>query len=80
MVTRVAIIDDQELIRAGLRALVDASPDAEVVAEGACGTDAIELADSTPIDVMLMDIRMPGMDGIEATRAISEQHEATGRA
>ena len=73
MTIRVGIADDQELIRAGLRALVVAGDDIEVVGEAANGEEAVGLARSTPLDVLLMDIRMPVMDGIEATRAIAEQ-------
>ena len=73
MSVRVGIVDDQELIRAGLRALVVAGNDIEVVGEAANGEEAVALTRSTPLDVLLMDIRMPVMDGIEATRAIAEQ-------
>ena len=78
MMTRVAIIDDQELIRAGLRALVEAGGDLEVVGEAADGAGAIELARTADADVMLMDIRMPGIDGIDATRAIAEEFGEAG--
>ena len=78
MSIRVGIVDDQELIRAGLRALVVAGNDIEVVGEAANGEEAVALARSTPLDVLLMDIRMPVMDGIEATRAIAEQLGDTG--
>jgi len=73
MTIRVAIADDQELIRAGLRSIVESADDLEVVGEAANGAEAIALARSSEIDVLLMDIRMPVMDGIEATRAIAEQ-------
>jgi DNA-binding NarL/FixJ family response regulator len=67
---RVMLVDDQELVRAGFRALLDAEPDLEVVAEAANGRDAVEAATVHSLDVVLMDIRMPGMNGIDATRHI----------
>lgn len=67
---RVAIVDDQQLVRAGFRALLDAQPDLTVVAEAGSGTEAIEVLAAVSADVVLMDIRMPGMNGIEATRLL----------
>lgn len=66
----VLIVDDQQLVRAGFRVLVDSAPDMEVVGEGGEGSVAVELARETKPDVVLMDIRMPGMNGIDATTAI----------
>ncbi len=67
---RILIADDQTLIRAGFRALLDAEPDMEVVAECGTGDDAVRLAARENPDVVLMDIRMPQGDGLDATRRI----------
>ncbi|MBQ1025504.1 response regulator transcription factor [Micromonospora sp. C95] len=68
---RVMLVDDQSLIRAGFRALIDAEDDLEVVAEGANGYQAVALAARHLPDVALIDIQMPVLDGIEATRQIA---------
>ena len=68
---RVVVADDQALVRAGFRVLVDSAPDLEVVAEAANGSEAVELTNTHRPDVVLMDIRMPVMDGLEATRQIT---------
>jgi DNA-binding NarL/FixJ family response regulator len=68
---RVAIADDQKLVRAGFRVLVDSAPDMTVVGEATTGRDAVQLVGESHPDVVLMDIRMPDLDGIEATRLIS---------
>jgi DNA-binding NarL/FixJ family response regulator len=70
-VIRVLLADDQALVRAGFRALLDAQDDIEVVAEAADGEEAVTLARTLQPDIVLMDIRMPGMDGLQATRAIA---------
>ena len=67
---RVLLVDDQGLVRAGFRALLDDAGDIEVVGEAGDGGAAVELARSTRPDVVLMDIRMPVLDGLEATRRI----------
>ena len=66
----VAIADDQELVRAGLRMIVEGEHDLVVVGEASNGDEAIALARRTKPDVVLMDVRMPGMDGIEATEEL----------
>jgi len=75
---RVAIADDHALVRAGFRALIEAEPGLEVVGEAADGAEAIELARTAEPDVVLMDIRMPGTDGVAATGQITSR-EVTGR-
>ncbi|MBT2487137.1 response regulator transcription factor [Streptomyces sp. ISL-96] len=72
---RVLLADDQALLRSAFRVLVDSEPDMEVVGEAADGAEAVELARSLGVDVVLMDIRMPGTDGLAATRMISEDPE-----
>ena len=69
---RVALVDDQALVRSGFRMMVDAEEGIEVVGEAGDGEAAIELIRTTPMDIMLMDVRMPGIDGIETTRRIIE--------
>ena len=67
---RVAIADDQELVRAGLRGIIEAEPDLEVIGEASDGESAVQLAIRERPDVFLMDVRMPGLDGIQATEQI----------
>ncbi|MFD7834262.1 response regulator [Streptomyces sp. NPDC059761] len=68
---RVLLADDQALVRAGFRALLDAQPDIEVAGEAADGAEAVRLARGLRPDIALMDIRMPGLDGLAATRTIT---------
>ncbi|MET9917914.1 response regulator [Streptomyces sp. NPDC059605] len=72
---KVLLVDDQALLRSAFRVLVDSEADMEVVGEAADGAQAVELARSTRADVVLMDIRMPGTDGLTATRMISADPE-----
>ncbi|MGD0557547.1 MAG: response regulator transcription factor [Streptosporangiaceae bacterium] len=67
---RIALVDDQELVRTGFRMVLDAQPDMTVTGEAADGAAAIRLARPETVDVVVMDVRMPGMDGVEATRQI----------
>jgi DNA-binding NarL/FixJ family response regulator len=70
-VIQVLIADDQELVRTGFRLILQAEPDLDVVGEAATGSQAVELTERLQPDVVLMDIRMPDLDGIEATRQLT---------
>lgn len=72
--TRVVVIDDHDLVRVGIRRLLSEVADIEVVAEGSSGEEAVSLVRDHSPDVVFMDIRMPGMGGIEATSRILSQH------
>jgi DNA-binding NarL/FixJ family response regulator len=72
MPIRVLIVDDQALVRAGFRMILEAQPDLEVVGEAGDGAAAIDAVRTLRPDVVLMDVRMPGVDGIEATRRLTE--------
>lgn len=75
---RVLIADDQDIVRAGLRLMVDSAPDLTVVAEAATGGQAVRLAREARADVVLMDIRMPELDGLAATRRITSDEDLAG--
>jgi DNA-binding NarL/FixJ family response regulator len=77
MTVRVLVVDDQALVRAGFRMILEAHDDMDVVGEAADGRQAVALARAHAPDVILMDVRMPGMDGIEATRAVVAEQPAT---
>ncbi|MFE7784072.1 response regulator [Streptomyces nigrescens] len=78
MTIRVLLADDQALLRGTFRMLVDSAPDMEVVAEAATGREAVALTRSHRADLVLMDIRMPDLDGLAATRMISEDEDLAG--
>ena len=73
---RVALVDDQQMVRVGFRMLIDSQADLEVVTEAGDGVQAVDVVSRTPVDVVLMDVRMPRLDGIEATRQITAAPDA----
>lgn len=70
---RVALVDDQQLVRSGFSMLINSQPDLDVVVEAGNGIEALQALGAAAADVVLMDVRMPGMDGIEATRQLMER-------
>jgi DNA-binding NarL/FixJ family response regulator len=77
MTIQVILADDQPLIRAGLRMLIEQTPDINVAGEAGTGAEAVQLVRDADPDVVVMDIRMPGMDGIEATQLITADATST---
>ncbi|WP_045730617.1 response regulator [Pseudarthrobacter chlorophenolicus] len=73
---RVALVDDQQLVRSGFGMLINSQPDLDVVVEAGNGLEALQALGAVAADVVLMDVRMPGMDGIEATRRLMESASA----
>ena len=73
---RVVLVDDQQMVRAGFRMVIDSQPDLTVVGEAGDGAAAVDLLRTTRADVVLMDVRMPGTDGIEATRQVTALPDA----
>ncbi|WP_062200701.1 response regulator [Demequina salsinemoris] len=71
---KVALVDDQQMVRVGLRMILESEGDIEVCCEAASGQQALELAEQHAADVILMDVRMPGMDGIATTRELITRH------
>ncbi|WP_043496471.1 response regulator transcription factor [Georgenia sp. SUBG003] len=80
MTVKVLLVDDEALVRGGLRYIIDAEPDLEVVGEVADGADVPDAVARTHPDVVLMDVRMPGLDGISATRALLTHADRSGAA
>lgn len=78
MTIRVLLADDQALIRAGFALIIESAPDLEIVGQAANGREAVELARTARADVVLMDIRMPEVDGIEATKQIAADEDLAG--
>ena len=78
MTIRVVLADDQALLRAGFRVLIDSAPDLEVVGEASNGREAVDLVRRTRADVVVMDIRMPEVDGLEATQQIGADEDLAG--
>ena len=75
---RIALVDDQQLVRAGFALVINSQPDMEVVVEASDGAQALRMLESYPVDVVLMDVRMAGMDGLTATAQLTAAPSAAG--
>ena len=76
-IIRILLVDDHDVVRSGIKAMLDAEADMTVVAEASGGEEAVQIVENVRPDVVLMDITMPGMDGMQATQAIKDAREET---
>jgi NarL family two-component system response regulator LiaR len=76
-IIKILLVDDHAIVRQGLRSYIELQPDMQVIAEGGNGFEAVSLTSSTQPDVILLDLLMPGLDGVEATRKIMQNHPQT---
>jgi YesN/AraC family two-component response regulator len=76
MTIRVALVDDQELVRVGLAMVIDATDDIQIVMQAADGAEAVAKLAGTRVDIVLMDVQMPRMNGVEATKVVTARENA----